>query len=472
MGEPEPTAFDGAPHAALDDYLAAEAYVNGLIFGPATPPPGASQAEIRQRATARLERLRSFLDFLGNPQRRYRTVHIGGTSGKGSTTAMVGSILHAAGYHVGVHVSPYLQVATEKLAIDGRLIGAARYRELVESMRAAVDAWVAAGNERPNYGEFWVAMTLQYFADERVDVAVVEVGAGGRFDVTNVVEPDVVAITSVGYDHMVTLGPTLPEIAWHKAGIIKPGCVAFTTVTEPQALPVIEEEARLVGVALRRLREGEDWGQVTTDVGGTAFTDLRSGGRFRAPLAGAFQAANAALAIAVCRAFDPGRVHDQAIAAGLAATRFPGRVEIVQQSPLVVLDGAHNPEKIGALVAGIDALFAGRRIVAVVGVLETKSHAEMLAILGPRVDALVATAPRVLAKPSVSAEALAAEASAHVATVHAEPDPDAAIDRALDMAGPDDLVLVTGSLYLIGNVRERWYPTARILEQRTSWPDG
>ncbi len=261
----------GHPAGAVAAYQRAERYVNGLIFGPPSPPPGTPPEEIRARAVARLTRLRAFLAFLGNPQRAYRTIHITGTSGKGSTTTFAASILTAAGYRVGTHVSPYLQVATEKLQIDGLLIPPVRYERLVDDMRRSVEEWVASGRERPNYGEFWVAMTLRYFAEERVDVAVVEVGAGGRFDVTNVIEPDVVAITSVGLDHTVTLGSTLPEIAWHKAGIIKPGSVAVTAVTSAEALPVIEEESRKSGAGLVVVREGAQYRDVVADADGTSF---------------------------------------------------------------------------------------------------------------------------------------------------------------------------------------------------------
>jgi dihydrofolate synthase/folylpolyglutamate synthase len=470
MVEQQTTWPAASSPTALEDYRAAEAYVNGLIFGPPSPPVGTPPEIIRERAAQRLDRLRRFLAFLGNPQRRYRVVHVGGTSGKGSTTVMIGNILHAAGHRVGVHVSPYLQASTEKLVIDGRLISARRYRELVDSMHERVAAWVAEGNERPNYGEFWVAMMLQYFAEERVDVAVIEVGAGGRFDVTNVVEPEVVAITSVGYDHMVTLGSTLPEIAWHKAGIIKPGSVAVTTVADAEALPVIVDEARFTGVALCQLRVGTDWRDVATGPEGTSFIDGVSGARFSVPLAGDFQAANAALAIAACRAFDADAVDDAAIAAGLAATRFPGRLEIMQRSPLVVLDGAHNPEKVGSLVANLDGLFPSRRVIAVVGVLESKSYSEMLTLLGPHVDVLIATAPQVFAKPPVTAADLAAAAASYVAEVVTVPEPLEAVARALRLAETDDLVLVTGSLYLVGNVREGWHPLEAVLRHGTSWP--
>jgi dihydrofolate synthase/folylpolyglutamate synthase len=191
------------------------------------------------------------------------------------------------------------------------------------------------------------------------------------------------------------------------------------------------------------------------------------------PLAGEFQAANASLAIAACRAFDPAGVGDDAVERGLERVRFPGRIETVQSTPLVVLDGAHNPEKMASLMRNLGGLFPGRRVICVFGVLETKSFDEMLEILAPHVAVLVATAPKVFAKPPVSAAALGERAGRAIDNVIVEEDALAAVERALSLAGVDDLVLVTGSLYLVGNVRERWYPTVRILEQGTSWPvDG
>ncbi|MGH9174820.1 MAG: bifunctional folylpolyglutamate synthase/dihydrofolate synthase, partial [Vicinamibacterales bacterium] len=414
--------------SALDQYRTAERYVNGLIMGPPSPPAGTPQVEIRARATARLARLRAFLAFLGDPQHQYRTIHVAGTSGKGSTSTFTASILSAAGFRTGTHVSPYLQVATEKLQIDGQIVSAARYADLVDSMRSSVDAWTDAGHERPTYGEFWVAMTYQYFAEERVDVAVIEVGAGGRFDVTNVIEPDVAAITSIGYDHVVTLGSTLPEIAWHKAGIIKPGSVVVSAVSEPEALPVIEAEALLQGVELRRVREGQEFSDVRTTSDGTTFVDRQSGRQFRVTLPGAFQATNAATAIAIARAFDADRVTDVAIASGLERARFPGRLEVVQQQPLVVLDGAHNPEKIASLARSVDGLYPDERLILVFGALESKSYREMLETMLPRVDVLIATAPQVLAKPPTSAADIAAVAPAGL-SVEAIDDPAAATAR-------------------------------------------
>lgn len=476
MGEDEKQSTElqrgdgGGAEADVSAYERAERYVNGLIFGPPSPAPGTPPEEIRARAIARLTRLRAFLAFLGNPQRTYRTIHITGTSGKGSTTTLAASILSAAGYRVGTHVSPYLQVATEKLQIDGRLIEPDRYERLVDDMRRSVEEWVASGRERPNYGEFWVAMTLRYFAEERVDVALIEVGAGGRFDVTNVIEPDVVAITSVGLDHTVTLGSTLPEIAWHKAGIIKPGTIAVTAVTDPESLSVIEHESRETGAELVVIREGEQYRDVVTDAVGTSFVDGKTGGRLRVLLPGTFQAANAAVAVEVARRFTHDHLSIETLRTGLVAARFPGRMELVQDHPRVLLDGAHNPEKVASLARNLERLYPDSRIVLVFGALESKSYGEMIATLAPLASLVVATMPRVLAKPSTDAAAIAAEIPEGIEVI-VEPSPERAVELAIERAGSNDLVVVTGSLYLVGNVRELWYPTSDILRQGTCWPE-
>lgn len=454
----------------VDLYREAEGFITGLIMGPPSPAPGSTAADIRQRAIDRINRLKAFLEFLGNPHLQYPTIHIGGTSGKGSTTSITASILAASGLKTGSHVSPYLQVSTEKLLINGLPATAVRYSQLVAFMRERVSEWEARGNEMPTYGELWVAMTFVYFAHAQVDIAVIEVGAGGRFDLTNVIQPEVAAITSVGYDHTATLGNTLPEIAWHKAGIIKSGAAAITTVTDPEALPVIQAEADVTGVRLKALAEGVDWTDVSVDSGSTSFTDTAIGARFTVPLIGHFQAANASLAIAICRALGRMDLTPETILAGLSATRFPGRMETVQESPLVVLDGAHNPEKMGGLVSTIRKVTGDRNIIVVFGVLESKEYADMWGLLRPLASRLIATAPRVQAKPPVSADTIAGLAGDDL-PAEAFDNPLDAIERALEVAGPDDAVLVTGSLYLVGNVREHWFPTERILEQGTLWPE-
>ena len=458
------------PTSATDLYQQAERHILSLITGPPSPDPETPPDIIRQRAIERLDRLRRFLAFIGSPQRQYRSIHVGGTSGKGSTATMTASILTAAGYRTGLHVSPYLQVATEKLMVDNRIASAARYNELVQQLAVQADRWTAMGHPPLSYGEFWVSLTFLYFAEEEVDIGVIEVGAGGRFDLTNVIEPEVVAITSVGLDHVVTLGNTYEEIAWHKAGIIKPGVKAVTAVDDAAALAVIQAEARDTDAKLIEVTSGARYELIETSATGTSFLDIETGERFSVPLAGRFQAANAATAVAIARAFDPEGVTAGVLRQGLERTRFPGRMEIVQREPLVLLDGAHNPQKIAGLTADLREITEKRRIIAVFGVLDSKNHVDMIEALSGEVEFLVATSPEVYAKPPVPANEIAGEARRLVDTVHIEPKPLDAIDRALELAGPDDAVVVTGSLYLIGNVRERWYPSEEILRQGTMWP--
>ena len=284
--------------SALAKYHWASRYISELIQGPPSPRPSASPEEIRARALARLDRLRQFLAFVGNPQQQYRSVHVGGTSGKGSTSALIASLLHAGGFHVGLHVSPYLQVETEKLQIDGRLLPAERFAEHVGALDGEIKRWVAQGGPPLTYGEFWVALTFFSFAREALDWAVIEVGAGGRFDLTNVLLSDVAVITSIGLDHMRSLGGTIPEIAWHKAGIIKPGRPAVTTVTKPDALEVIAREATETGSKLTHVLEGREFDVLSTGADGTRVLDRESGVTFATVLPGHFQGANVAAAVA------------------------------------------------------------------------------------------------------------------------------------------------------------------------------
>jgi dihydrofolate synthase/folylpolyglutamate synthase len=443
-----------------------------------SPTLGKTPADVRARAEVRMARLLSFLARLGNPHDRYPIVHVGGTSGKGSTSTAIAAILTAAGYRTGLHTSPFLQVATEKLAIDGRLIAGDVFADLVDDVLAAAATWDGAPPGRLTYGEVWFALLATFFARERVDVAVIEVGAGGRFDLTNVVHPAVSVITSVGIDHTETLGATIPEIAWHKAGIIKAGVPAVTAVTDPAALAPILDEARLADAPLVRPIAGVDFCPMVFG-DGAAGVRLASGEEFRLGMSGRYQATNAALAIEAVRALAPYgfAAPDDAVATGLAQARLPGRFETVQEAPRVVLDGAHNLQKIEALMDDLPAILprpAGGRLIVVLGVLEAKDHAHIAARVAADADELVLTRPRVLAKAGASPAALAEDArrAGFAGPVQLVDDPIAAIETALTRvdAARGDAVLVTGSLYLVGNVRGRWYPENAIILQRTPWP--
>ncbi len=491
MSAPTPPIRDARPElrpgaSALARYRSAVARTDALIERSNTPE-GKTPAEIRARAELRLRRVRRFLAWLDDPQDAYPIVHVGGTSGKGSTSAAIAAILSAGGYKVGLHTSPYLQVATEKLQVDGRLIAPDVFALLVDEVLEAHDAWRRAnpGDDQLTYGEVWVALLTTYFRRERVDLAVIEVGAGGRFDLTNVVQPVAAVVTSVGLDHTVTLGETIPEIAWHKAGIVKAGAAAVTAVADPMAYAIIAAEAERAGASLVRVIPGETFEVVETSPEGTIWRELRvnaSGGRIvEAPLPappGRFQATNAATAVATVRelAARGFPVTEGAIRAGLAAARLPGRFERMPDVVPVVLDGAHNPEKVGALAADLPSLVGRgetRHLIVVLGALESKRHDEMVRSLEPHAAELVTTSPHVLAKPS----AVAADLGATARTIGfrgrltVEPDPTTALERALERArATGGTVLVTGSLYLIGNVRGRWYPDEAIVLERTSWP--
>jgi dihydrofolate synthase / folylpolyglutamate synthase len=460
----------------LEAYARASSYIEGLIQGPPSPPADATSEEIRARAIARNERLAAFLEFLGNPHRDYRTVHIAGTSGKGSTSAFLTSILSSAGLRVGMHVSPYLQVETEKLQINDRLIAPGAFAGHVEALENQVQRWVKSGNARPTYGEFWVALTFFTFSREQCDIVVCEAGAGGRFDLTNVIQPEISLITSVGLDHVRTLGGTIPEIAWHKAGIIKPGVPAITTVSHQEALPVIRDEAEKQSSSLIELLPERDFKWSSQSVSGESLQMEWLSRPVHLPLAGPFQASNAALAACAVRLLQADGVSDiamlSAIEEGIEKTRFPGRVEIVQSSPHVVLDGAHNPEKVGGLVSALDLMPAPKRRIMVLGSLGGHDFLKVAAIAAPIADEVIITAPSAVERTSAPVEEIVAIVEQTGKPYEVILEPIEAIQAALERAGPDDQVVVTGSLYLVGAVREHWYPSREILLQQTCFPKG
>ncbi len=457
----------------------ATARIEALIE--ATPSPTDSSREaIQARAVFRAARLKRFLTRLGNPHQGYPIVHVGGTSGKGSTSTTIAAMLTAAGFTTGLHTSPYLQTPAEKLRVNGKLISSEMYVSLCGQLLLEHEAWLAEGEEALTYGEAWITLTMLFYRACAVDIAVLEVGAGGRFDLTNIVEPVVSVITSVGIDHTATLGETIPEIAWHKAGIIKPGIQAVTGVTNPEALQIIRDEAIEVGAPLTVLDPDVSVTNVTTDRRGATWTDGITGATHHTALRGSFQARNGALALTTIHALrDQGfHIPDEAVERGLQSARIPGRVELIDEpGSLVMLDGAHNAEKVAALAKDVPSLLPvgedGKRI-GVLGVLEAKQAQEMVSGIVKVLDVLVVTSPQVTAKDGRSAADMAGvvrQAGFH-GPVHIEPEPAAAIGLALELAGDggDSAVLVTGSLYLVGNIRERWHHTDDIIRARSSWP--
>jgi dihydrofolate synthase/folylpolyglutamate synthase len=418
--------------------------------------------------------------YLGDPHRALDVIHIGGTSGKGSNAMMCEAILQAAGQRVGTHTSPYLQTPLEKVRVDGRLIGAQEAIRLSDRIVDAVARLRAEepGLGEPHYAEAWLGMALCHFADSACRVGVVEVGMGGRYDATNILVPRVAAITTVHYDHTRVLGETLAEIAFHKAGIIKPGVPVVSGNLLPEAMAVIESEAERQGARL--IRVGRD---VHFEPRGLS----EQGGRFHyrglsldlddveVGLLGEHQIENAATALAALEVYADDHafsLDESAIRRGLAAVRFAGRIEVVQRQPTVILDGAHNEEKVGALVAALRQIFRYDRLIMVLGMLETKSADPIVHQLASVADVIITTAPQVKGKPAIPANALAVTAQlAGVEHSVADGPPLEALGRALSLAGPNDLVVVTGSLYLLGEVRSHWHGAEDIVAARTTFPN-
>jgi dihydrofolate synthase / folylpolyglutamate synthase len=379
-----------------------------------------------------LERMQRALDALGRPERGYAILHVGGTNGKGSACAMAAAALAAAGHRVGLYTSPHLARFNERIQVDGAEIADEALAARVDAVRR-VCPWHDADGEgdRLTYFEFATLAALLHFAEAAVDVAVVEVGLGGRFDATNAIVPRVTAIARIGLDHTQLLGDTVEAVAFEKAGIFKPGVPAIVHALQPPgALDVLRREAA---------RRGAPFAVAPADVAGPV------------ALLGPHQRANAGLAAAALGALDEAgvAVPPAAVAAGIASARWPGRLEELAG---VLLDGAHNPQGAAALAAALPALRPGRPVELVFGVLADKDHAGMLSALAPAVRRLHLVAPASpRARPAAELLALAA-ARGVAADVHGDVASTLACARAA--AGDAGTVCVAGSLYLVGEARE------------------
>lgn len=457
-------------------YQASLAWLESLI----TDPRGErylipqTQAEIRQAQEAQIPRMARFLSYLGDPQESYRTVHVAGTGGKGSVATMVEAILRASGIRSGLHTSPYLQIPNEKLVANGKMVTPSAFATLVEQFRPQYEAYMQQWPEdRPKYGEAWVALTHLFFRQAGVDWLSLETGMGGRFDPTNTVSSDLAIITNVDFDHVPQLGTTLPEIAWHKAGIIKPGKPAVTGETKAEALQIVAREAAEKESPLYKI--GRDYGVgnvrhnahgVTVDV----WTPYGQIAGLHVSLMGEYQATNAATAITAClilRELYGVPIEESAIRGAMQGLNIPGRMEIMQHKPLVIIDGAHNPQKMRAAASSLSQDYPGTRKTLVIGMLKTKDAEASLREIVPLAHRVVATQPHVIGKPSFSAAEIALMVREIVPdmVVETEPDVQLALQEALEQAVHDELIFVTGSIYMLGQARELWHPREELLRK-------
>jgi dihydrofolate synthase/folylpolyglutamate synthase len=398
-----------------------------------------------------LERVREALEALAHPERRYPTLHVAGTNGKGSTCAFSAAALRAAGHRVGLYTSPHLVRVNERFQVDG---GEIPDEVLGQRILEVLERYPAALASPLTYFEFGTVVALWHFAQERVDVAVLETGLGGRLDATTASSPVVTAITPVSFDHMEYLGYTLGSIAGEKAGILKPGVPVVVARQPPEALEAIAGVAEGVGAPL--LLEGRDF---HLDVGPEGSLVYRGPDRtiegLRLSLRGPHQRQNAAVALAALGQLDARGipVPPEAARTGLGSARWPGRLEEVGERPALLLDGAHNPAGVEVLLAGLRELYPGRQVHAVFGVVADKDRAPMMRALFPHCTSVHLTpldTPR-----SLAPERYLDEARTLCADVTAWASLDEALAGARAKARPEDVVLCTGSLFLVGSVRAR-----------------
>jgi dihydrofolate synthase / folylpolyglutamate synthase len=411
-----------------------------------------------------LERIRIVLDALGNPQERCRFAHVAGTNGKGSTCAMIESALRAAGHRTGLFISPHLCEPTERISICGRPVSLETFTRAFNRVHEAVEQLLRRGaiDLHTTYFETVTAMAFLIFAEEQTSMVALEVGLGGRLDATNVVRPEIAVITPVDFDHEVFLGRSLEAIAGEKAGILKPGVPAVFARQRPEVEAVLERRATELGIGVERAADWKvcdlhlsprgshfrlTWGRPgrRSWQAGNMPHDLVHGLTISCPLAGEHQVENAVTAAAALVRLG---IPMQAIEQGIASTEWPGRLERMSQRPEILIDGAHNPAGARALASYLDRFYTGHRVWLIYGAMRDKAVEEVCGILFPRAEKVIVTAP---AQPrSLHPEAILGMAR--------HPDVRAAptLREALAMArhaADDDVVVITGSLYLVGEAR-------------------
>ena len=404
-----------------------------------------------------LRRMESLLERLGNPQEATRSVHIAGTKGKGSTAAMIASILTRADYRTGLYTSPHLLSFTERIQVDGRPIAEGAFASLTEVLKPEVEAvnLIGAFGELTTY-ELLTALAFAYFREKGADYQVLETGLGGRLDATNVVKPEVCVITSISFDHMEVLGDTLARIATEKAGIIKPGSTVVCSPQFPEAMGVIEKTCRERGSRLVRAGVDVTWRRKAFSPEKQSFElrGLLGEYNLEVPLLGEYQLENAAAAVTAVEvlAGQGAEVTPENIAAGLAKVQWPGRLQILRREPRVIVDGAHNAYSAKRLVEALRQYFNFNRAFLVFGASSDKDVAGLVAELATFPSEVIVTGsrhPRTVAPAMLAQEFSKWGVSPQVAESVAS-----AVELALARAAPGDLICATGSIFVIAEVME------------------
>lgn len=461
------------PKHPLDDYYERLRWLRSLI----TDPAGSyyftekTQTEYLKDYLKQINRTKTFLELAGNPQTKYPVVHIAGTSGKGSVTTMIGAILRQAGLRVGVHTSPYLQVCNEKLVVDDVIISPAEFVELIDEFTEILKAFYKKTGELLRYQEAWACLMYMYFAKKQVDWAVVETALGGRYDPTNVVPSKLSIITNIALEHTPQLGTSLIEIARHKAGIIKKDMPVITSEKSPKIVDIFAKEAIKGHSKLYKLDRDFSYKLGKSDHTGLTMevrTPFKMFKTLHMQQPGTFNAINAAVAVKAAEVLNKKYavpITEEHIRSALESWTLPGRMETVQQNPQVILDSAHNPQKMRALVDTIKAVFPNKAITVVTGMLAFKDVDAILKKLVPIAKRVIATQANVLGKPSLPTSALAkaiARQNPSLEVIECN-SVESGITTALSKVTPTELVLITGSMYLIGESREHWFNSEQLL---------
>jgi dihydrofolate synthase / folylpolyglutamate synthase len=431
---------------------------------------GRELAAPTQAAAAKfdLENITVLAKRLGHPERAYPSAHIAGTNGKGSTAAFLESILRHAGLRTGLNTSPHLERINERIRLNGEEISDGAFAETLTRIQGVIEELLAAGKLRahPTYFECVTAMAFEYFSRAEVQFGVFEVGLGGRLDATNILTPAVSILTRIDFDHENFLGHSLWEIASEKAGILKEGVPVVVAEQHEEAREVILERARDLrcpvietGAAYRienfLMGEGCARARITRIASGRSV-------EIAPQLPGAFQLQNALTAVAAASVLQRQGFHisAEAIREGIATTAWPGRLEKLHSRPDVYLDGAHNPGAARELASFWEQQFANRKIFLLYGALRDKAVDEIAGILFPLAAEVIFTEPRT--SRAISAAQLGEIAAHHAAQSVVIADAEQALDYALGKAAAEDAIFITGSLYLVGQLRHYWKQRAQV----------
>lgn len=404
-----------------------------------------------------LDNIKKLLELLGDPQNNLKIIHVAGTNGKGSTCSFISSILKESGYKVGLYTSPFLETFTERIRVNGENIREEEVGKIVSLIKEKIERMVSEGYSYPTEFEIVTAMAFYYYNQEKVDFVALEVGLGGRYDATNVIDKPVVsAITSISLDHTGILGDTLAKIAFEKGGIIKENCPTIVYPQQEEASEVIknicaEKKSKYIECDFKNIeiKSSNINSQIyNCNINGKELRDLEI------KLIGDHQIKNSIVALNVIEYLNDIKItniSEENIRKGLLETKWPGRIEKISENPMFIIDGAHNEEGAKSLANSIDKYFENKNKILVIGMLEDKDIDSVLDLLIPKFNKVITTTPD---NPrAIDANKLKEKIERYNIEVTCKPNIKEAVDYALEISNKDDVIISAGSLYMIGNVR-------------------